>query len=236
LAFEKRGVFKYIDLRGFFPLNVAAFFLVNRNGRHSTEEIREFLEIMGCPADVVHKPKQVHSSEIIGNCGERECDGVHTGRIGEAITIAVADCVPILISADGGKTLVALHSGWKGTIGRIAEKACRMFDPSSFDRVWIGLSIRKCCYEVPANRIEAFTKEFPGSAGIDEEKRRLDLPVINAEMIESMGVPKEKITMDGTCSCCSPDGFASYRRDGEKAGRMVLVAVRIRGSAEELKT
>ena len=226
MAFEKRGVFKYIDLRGFFPLNVAAFFLVNRNGRHSVEEIRCFLEMMGCPVGAVHKPKQVHSSEIIGNCGERECDGVHTGRIGEAITIAVADCVPILISADGGKTLVALHSGWKGTVGRIAEKACRMFDHESFDRVWIGPSIRRCCYKVDTDRIRDFRNAFPGSKAVDEESLTLDLPVINGEMIEKMGVPKEKITMDGRCSCCSPDGFASYRRDGEKAGRMILVAVR----------
>ena len=226
MEFEKKGVFEYIDLKGFFPSNIAAFFLVNMTGRYSTEEIREFLEIMGCPAGMVHKPKQVHSSEIIGNCGESECDGVHTGSIGEAITIAVADCVPILISANEGETLIALHSGWKGTIGRIAEKACRMFDPSSFDRVWIGPSIRKCCYEVPAERIESFRKEFPGSAGIDEEKRRLDLPVINAEMIEKMGVPKEKILKDGRCSCCSPEGFASYRRDGDNAGRMVLVGMK----------
>ncbi len=226
MAFEKSGVFEYIDLRSFFPSNVAAFFLVNMNGRYSTEEIREFLEIMDCPAGVVNKPKQIHSSEIIADCGESECDGVHTGRIGEAITIATADCVPILISVGGGKTLIALHSGWKGTIGGIAGKACRMFDPVSFDRIWIGPSIRKCCYEVPAERVEAFRKEFPESAGIIEDKRRLDLPVINAEIFGRMGVGKEKISLDGRCSACSPEGFASYRRDGENAGRMLLVAVK----------
>ena len=227
MVFEKRGAFEYIDLRGNFPANVAAFFLVNRSGRHSTEQIREFLDTMGCPAGVVHKPKQVHSSEIIGNCGESECDGVYTGRTGEAITIAVADCVPILISAGGGETLIALHSGWKGTIGRIAGKACRMFDPESFDRVWIGPSIRKCCYKVDEERIKAFRAALRESLAIDEASSSLDLPVINAEMFQKMGVPKEKIAMDGRCSCCSPDGFASYRRDGEKAGRMILVAVRI---------
>jgi len=226
MVFERSGRFGYSDLGNLFPRNVEAFFLVNRNGRHSTEEIREFLEIMGCPANVVHKPKQVHSSEIIGNCGERECDGVYTGSPGEAIAIAVADCVPILISANQGENIIALHSGWKGTIGRIGEKACRIFDPGSFDRVWIGPSIRKCCYEVPAERVESFRKEFPDSTGIDEKGWRLDLPVISAEMIEKMGVPKEKITVDGRCSCCSPDGFASYRRDGEKAGRMLLVGMK----------
>lgn len=226
MAFEKRGVFEYIDLRSFFPSNVSAFFLVNRTGRHSTEQIRDFLEMMDCPAITVHKPKQVHSSEIIANCGDSECDGVHTGRIGEAITIATADCVPILISAGGGETLIALHSGWKGTIGRIAKNACRIFDPGSYDRVWIGPSIRKCCYEVPAERAEAFRKEFSDSAGIDEDKRRLDLPVINVEMFQKMGVGKEKISLDGRCSACSPEGFASYRRDVENAGRMLLVAVK----------
>lgn len=132
---KKKGSFEFLDLRSLFPANTAAFFLVNRTGRYSIGEIRNFLEMMDCPVITVHKPKQVHSSEIIVNCGESECDGVYTGRVGEAITIAVADCVPILISAGGGETLIALHSGWKGTIGRIAEKACRMFDPESFDRV-----------------------------------------------------------------------------------------------------
>jgi polyphenol oxidase len=225
-AFEHAEKFEFIDLRSCFPPSVSAFFLIAKNERLLKEDIGEFLKIMGIPADVIHQPKQIHSDIIIENCRGNECDGVYTMNSGEAITIAVADCVPILISANNGETLIALHSGWKGTIGKIAEKAGNIIAPENWDRVWIGPSIRKCCYEVGDERIKAFREAFPESAGIEDINRRLDLPVINAEMCEKMGVPKEKITMDSRCTSCSPEGFASYRRDGEKAGRMVVVAVK----------
>jgi polyphenol oxidase len=225
-VFERAGRFEFLDLRSYFPPSVSAFLLIAKDERLSKEDIGEFLKKTGIPAETIHRPKQVHSGIIIEDCRENECDGVYTEKAREAITIAVADCVPIMISANNGEALITLHSGWKGTIGRIAEKAGSIITPKNWDRVWIGPSIRKCCYEVGEERIKAFREAFPGSAGIDYQNRRLDLPVINAGMCEKIGIPREKITMDGRCTSCSPEGFASYRRDGEKAGRMVLVAVR----------
>jgi len=225
-AFERAGSFEFLDLRSYFPPSVSAFFLIAKNERLSKEDIGEFLKKMGVQADVIHKPKQVHSDIITENCKDNECDGVYTTRRGEAVAIAVADCVPILVSVDNGNALIALHSGWKGTIGKIAEKTFRLFPPELYDAVWIGPSIRQCCYEVPAERVGSFRKEFPDSDGIDEKAGRLDLAVINAGMFYKAGVKIEKIFIDGRCTSCSPEGLASYRRDGEKAGRMILVGMK----------
>ena len=226
MAYERYGRFQFLDLREFFPPSISAFFIAGKTESLSICDISGFLKDMGSPADIVHKPRQIHSNIIIENCRDCECDGVFTKNRREAITIAVADCVPILISADHGKVLIALHSGWKGTLGKIAERTGSLFDPQCFDRVWIGPSIRKCCYKVGGERIKAFRKTFPESPAIDEKEKSLGLPAINAEMFLEMGVPREKMFIDGRCTCCSDEPFASYRRDGEKAGRMVLAAVR----------
>ena len=222
---ERIKEFSVMDLQSFFPKQVAAFFLVSRTGRPGSAEIAGFLKEVGSLPSAIHSPRQIHSAEIIEECGRAECDGVFTKRTGEAVSVAAADCVPMLISANEGRAVMALHAGWKGTLGKIAEKAGRHLDPKDFDRVWIGPSIRGCCYKVNEERISAFKELFGEMRGIDEKNGTLDLPTINAEIFLRMCVPKEKIVIDGRCSSCSQEGFASYRRDGDKAGRMIAVGM-----------
>ena len=225
MRLERSENLDFLDLRSLFPPRVAAFFLVSRHERPGSEEIKNFLEHAGLPVSAIHAPRQVHSAEIFEGCGNRECDGSFTRKAGEAVTVAAADCVPILISANEGGAVMALHAGWKGTLGKIAEKAGRHFDPMSFDRVWIGPSIRKCCYKVGDERIRSFKETFPRTPAVDEEDKTLDLPLMNAGIFLGMGVPEDRIVIDGRCACCSPGRFASYRRDGDRAGRMIAVGM-----------
>ncbi len=88
------------------------------------------------------------------------------------------------------------------------------------------ISFRLDIFSETQKRANEFKNNFPFSKGIFHKESRLDLPIINAEIIHSLGIPKEKIYLDGRCSCCRKEGFASYRRDGEKAGRMVLIALK----------
>ncbi|NMB99176.1 MAG: peptidoglycan editing factor PgeF [Thermoanaerobaculaceae bacterium] len=216
----------YIDLTTIFPKNVFAFFLIDKEKRKTKEEIENFLIERKIKPNKICALKQIHSDVIVEEEDGVEGDGLYTKSIGTAITIAVADCVPILISANNGSLLIAIHSGWKGTFSKIVEKGVSLFNPRDCDAVWIGPSIRSCCYDVALERVESFKEKFPNSKGVLFKELKLDLPLINAEILSDLGIPPQKIYLDQRCTFCDENNFASYRRDKDKAGRMFLVALK----------
>lgn len=135
------------------------------------ENRRRFLEALVYGSPLKKQPglvavHQVHTTAIWrdpepGLSG----DGLVTDRIGQALSIRVADCVPILIADVKTHAVGALHAGWRGTLQRIAEKGIGEMRahfgslPENL-RVAIGPSIRRCCYEVGSEVIEAFQSTF----------------------------------------------------------------------------
>lgn len=89
-----------------------------------------------------------------------------TGGAGIALGIRVADCMPILIVDREKRAIAAIHAGWRGALSRIVEKTagemCRMFNSRPGNMLAaIGPSIRKCCYEVGPEVVDAFCGSFP---------------------------------------------------------------------------
>src|SRR2546427_777320 len=68
----------------------------------------------------------------------------------------------------------AVMTGWRGTLQRIASKAVHLMqtnfgsNPSHCLAV-MGPAIRRCCYEVGEEVVEAFSKEFERSASFFSE-------------------------------------------------------------------
>ena len=58
--------------------------------------------------------KQVHGANLLlarpGECGEG--DALFTAEPGLALSIAIADCVPVLLASPQG--VAAVHAGWRG--------------------------------------------------------------------------------------------------------------------------
>lgn len=84
---------------------------------------------------------------------------------GILLAVQSADCVPILLADRKHRAVAAIHSGWRGTLLRIAAKALgrmRMeFRTSPQDVVAaIGPSIGRCCYEVGSEVAGAFHSQF----------------------------------------------------------------------------
>lgn len=87
---------------------------------------------------------------------------------GILLAVQTADCVPILLADRKRRAVAAIHSGWRGTLLRIAAKALgrmRMeFGTSPQDVVAaIGPSIGRCCYEVGSEVAAAFHSQFPNA-------------------------------------------------------------------------
>jgi len=76
----------------------------------------------------------------------------------------------------------------------------------------IGPGIGPCCYEVG----DEVARQF-GESG----SRHLNLAEHNRRQLEKVGVSPVNIDVISTCTFCNVDEFFSYRREGERAGRMI---------------
>ena len=109
--------------------------------------------------------KQTHSSKVIriseSNLGQNlEADGVITSLNNVVLGILTADCAPIFIYDDNNKFVCNLHSGWKGTLNNISQKAIKLFDKYQIKRKNLTAIVGPCLsvknYEVDNN----FQKKF----------------------------------------------------------------------------
>lgn len=87
---------------------------------------------------------------------------------GLLLVVQTADCIPILLADTRLPVVAAIHSGWRGTVQRIAEKTIgrmRMeFGTRPEDVVAaIGPGIGRCCYEVGHEVVAEFAAKFPAA-------------------------------------------------------------------------
>lgn len=198
---------------------------------------------LGMPASAFVTAKQTHGTNIL--CVDPSYAGRGAFAYGDAIDdtdalitdvpglpllMFFADCVPVLI-ADPVKRVVAVsHAGWKGTVGKIAQKTVLAmkdrYGSSSADcLIGIGPSIGVCCYEVGEEVAEMFCEAFPTDSesllqGGKDGKWKLDLWRANKIQLEEIGVPPSNIEVSAVCTACNSGLFFSYRADHGKTGRI----------------
>ncbi len=187
--------------------------------------LREQLGIQGGEVAI---PKQCHSATVlvVDSPGAYEsCDGLVTAEKHLGLAVVVADCVPLMLVDARRHVVAALHAGWRGTAGRIAERGLDLMrtnfgtEPSDV-KAFIGPSADVCCYEVG----EEVFSQFPEAARVRKNGSvHLDLKGENQRQLLEAGVPAEQIEVSPYCTICTPDLFHSYRRDRERSGRMVAV-------------
>jgi hypothetical protein len=164
--------------------------------------------------------RQVHSNRVVhvdqaGDAGE--ADALVTSAPGLSLSIRSADCYPILLADRRTRTIAAIHAGWRGTAAGIVAETISMLradfgcDPTDLHAA-IGPGIGGCCYEVGPEVAKCFDLEG---------RQKIDLADINCRKLVRCGVPIGQIHKIARCTCCEPDVFHSYRRDGERAGRMI---------------
>ena len=186
---------------------------------------------------------QVHETVVRratkADCGKGICkprdytsvDAQITDEPGVALTVFTADCVPVFFNDPVAKAIGTAHAGWRGTIGRIAEKTVQAMEkefgskPSDME-AYIGVSICKDCYTVGGEVAEAFIKEFPEDTTQTKEQKaegtcQLDLWQVNRIILEQAGVKPENIVIGGICTKCHSDVLYSHRVQGNDRGSLV---------------
>jgi YfiH family protein len=156
---------------------------------------------------------------------------------GVAVSVRVADCVPILLADARTGTVAAVHAGWRGTASGAARSAVEAlgehFGTAPSDLVAaIGPSIGPCCYRVGQNVRAAFEaagawagafdawfsqvptvqalRGVPGSDPAPSGRGPalfLDTWTANADQLRNAGVPVSQIHLSRVCTSCHRDTF-----------------------------
>jgi YfiH family protein len=153
-----------------------------------------------------------------------ESDGVVTQETGVALTVHVADCVPILYHDPVAKIIGVSHNGWRGSVKNLMrvmiQKMENLGAQASDIRIALGPAIGECCYTVDMDRYIFFMEEMerfekrifkPHGSGF-----RLNLLRLNYELALENGIQKSHIDYFPYCTFCDAKRFYSYRRQYKK--------------------
>lgn len=181
---------------------------------------------------------EVHSADMT----REDLDGIDaliTDRKGIAIGARTADCIPVLLYDESHHAAAAVHSGWRGTVGRISAVTISEMisrygtDPSELKAV-IGPGIGFDSFQVGDEVVDRFREEgFPMDMIYRNEGEKvpgsmkggdhIDLWQAVKWTLEESGVKPENITVAGICSYSSNDILFSARREGISCGRTLSV-------------
>lgn len=172
-------------------------------------------------------PRQVQGNtvkRVFIQGGYDNCDGLITNSYGVFLTISTADCLPVFLFDPILKSIGAVHAGWRGLLLNIIPNAINMMwkEFQSFPeniKVFIGPAAGVCCYEVQ----DDVASKFPDEIRISSMKKFLDLKLLAKKQLINSGVNEKNIEVSEYCTICHPELFHSYRRDRERAGRMMGV-------------
>lgn len=168
---------------------------------------------------------QVHGTDVLvhdtaweGWLRGGHADGHVSVARGTAMAVTIADCVPVFVAHPSGSTAV-LHSGWRGTAARIAERGVAVLTQRGFPAaeliVHLGPAICGDCYEVSPDVIKQLTGESAPAP------RPVDLRALIADQMRALGVAR--VTTSSSCTRCDNASFFSHRAGD--AGRQLSVIV-----------
>ena len=204
-------------------------FVKNNNIRlfHTNKNQNSLIEKKYNPQKIV-RIKQVHGNEIVNvnsnliSSKPYEADALISNQKNILLLIKTADCMPIFIYDKAGSGIGLVHAGWRGLKKGIAEKTVLLMSKQYGINVadlfvYIGPSIRPCCYEVSEDFLGFFKGRYCNKR---EGKYFFDLCGYQKNALINLGVPKKNIMDSDICTCCSTE-YHSYRRDGDSAGRIL---------------
>ena len=194
------------------------------------------------PKDMVFS-KQIHSDNIY-KVTEKDkgkglylqsdiysADGLITNIPGIPLVAFYADCVPVFLFDPVLKVISLVHSGWKGTLLKIGQKAVRLMESDygcDINNILaaIGPSIGSCHYEVSDDIANKFSDVFKGEdilKDIGNGKYMLDLWKANAGILKDAGIQDQNLSLSNECTYCKSDMFFSHRASNGKRGSLAAI-------------
>jgi YfiH family protein len=226
-----------------FPADVRAYFTLKNaewNKHHTipglnlgmnsdNEEIvarnrDAFLTQVEINSDSLALVHQIHSDKIVevekpGDFGK--ADGLISNIKGLTLGIKIADCAPVLMADTKSDWIAAIHAGWRGASQQIHLKTITMLQERGVEpenlKIYIGPCISAEKFEVG----EEVAAQFPENVVLRNYKKpHVDLKQYLRNSLVTSGVVENHIEIDSRCTI-SDELFYSYRREGDRSGRMM---------------
>ena len=214
------------NLRRNFALLLSALGLAN-------VPVATVRQVHGCDAALLRAEDEGEYSESVTAeirdrfQGQTSADAVISDVASAALVVQIADCAPVLLAADDGRTVAAIHAGWRGVVsGVIASSIAEMNTLGiKSDRILaaLGPMISAKYFEVGSEVAGKFHAAGLSAAihTMGYTKPHVDLAAAIKLQLRQCGVTR----VDGgsLCTYANATDFYSHRRDHGTTGRMIAI-------------
>lgn len=188
---------------------------------------QEMLKFLGMKNSEMALAVQVHEDhiEVVDEGGiYPDTDALITEKPGLILAIQVADCAAVLIGDPECRIIAAIHAGWRGAVSEIVPKTIDRMKRNGNTRpdrmlAYISPAICKKHFEVGPEVSRHFPSDFVDETTYD--KPHVDLKSFIRQQLIDTGIPRQQIQMDKGCTMCEEDKYYSFRKERERAGRML---------------
>jgi len=196
-----------------------------------------FLRALELDPETLVCPQQIHGDHIFSVLKEHsgrgavtrvsaiaEADALWTMECDLPLGILTADCVPVFFYDPVLHVASLAHVGWRGLAAGLPSKVLATLAKACGSEarnmlVGLGPAIRACCYEVGREVAEQFPKCCVSRAG----QIYLDLAAgIRLELL-AHGLRQTNMEISDICTFCDSNAWPSYRREGERSGRILSI-------------
>ena len=222
------------------PLDFGSNDTYRENKEEADNNYKSVCELLELDSKNIVRPYQTHTNNVkditeeIGVFPKKleDIDGLVTNQKNKILSLTFADCTPIYLFDKNKKIIGNIHSGWQGTVKKIAKTGVEFmkqkYECSPKDIICvIGPTIRKCHFEVQKDVRDIFYNTFSYMENINEiieynEKTKsyfIDTVTINKNLLLEEGILEENIIDSKVCTFCNSNIIHSYRKEGKEAGR-----------------
>ncbi len=159
--------------------------------------------------------------------GTLAADAIICSRENVVATMRIADCVPILLAAGGGRVVAAVHAGWRGVAGNVVASTMDKLEQMGIAPgeviAAIGPAIGRDCFMVNRDVTTALLRADLAEAIVHDSGRqdRVDLNLAVRRQLARRGVAQ--MDFGDYCTYRDKEEFFSHRRESGRTGRMAAV-------------
>ena len=218
----------FLDLSDLFGSDRihAAFSL--KTFEHEKDERELLSSLINLDPNRIVNPQQIHSSnvKIVDEPGKKpSTDAIISSTRSLALSIQVADCIPLYLADPENNIIGIVHAGWRGIEKNIVDNSIdKMIEQGADNKkiiAYIGPSIQQCCFEIGPEVAKKFPRNFQINGNGD--RSLLDLQELTKFLLMKNFISFNNIFSSTECTKCNSDKYFSYRKNGSKSGRMIGV-------------
>ena len=194
------------------------------------ENRHRFFAALGANANQLAVSHQIHGTEVLIATQPGHYNGYDaliTNQTGLVVGVTVADCVPVLVYDSCTHAVVAIHAGWRGTVGGIVTRTLARMQQQFGTQpancyAYVGTCIDVGSFEVGPEVAAQFAGSFVRTDA-DMQRSFVDLKAANQQQLLDFGIPVTQIEVSTYSTVLNNADYFSYRKEGGQTGRMLAV-------------